>query len=74
MNAKDLMPNHRILLVDDNTSIHADFRKILCPSTAGAKAAIHELEAALFGDAKPATGQQVLFWIPPTRARRHWRR
>ena len=56
MNAKDLKPNHRILLVDDNTSIHADFRKILCPGNAST-AAINDLEAALFGDAKPAAEQ-----------------
>ena len=31
MKSTDLKPNHRILIVDDNTSIHADFRKILCP-------------------------------------------
>jgi PAS domain S-box-containing protein len=56
MNAKELMPNHRILLVDDNPSIHADFRKILCPTNAGITA-IHELEAALFDDAKPTVEQ-----------------
>ena len=48
-----MTPNHRILLVDDNTSIHADFRKILCPDISGS-AAINELEAALFEDPKPA--------------------
>ena len=52
MNAKDLTPNHRILIVDDNPSIHADFREILCPVTKIA-AAVDAMEAALFGDAKP---------------------
>ena len=53
MNGNELKPNHRILLVDDNTSIHADFRKILCPNNT-ATAAINEMEEALF-DEKPAT-------------------
>ena len=38
MNANDLKPKHRILLVDDNTSIHADFRKIFCPGNASTAA------------------------------------
>ena len=54
MKTQPLEPNRRILLVDDNTSIHADFRKILCPSNTGT-AALAEMEAALFGDAQPAT-------------------
>ncbi len=53
MNAQALQPNRRILLVDDNTSIHADFRKILCPSNTST-AALDEMEAALFDDAQPA--------------------
>ena len=51
MNPKNLHPNHRILLVDDNPSIHSDFRKILCPNTKEA-AAVNAMEAALFGDTK----------------------
>ncbi len=40
MNATNTLnaPNHRILLVDDNPSIHDDFREILCPGTAGTAA------------------------------------
>ena len=34
MKSTDLKPNHRILVVDDNTSIHTDFREILCPDNA----------------------------------------
>jgi two-component system cell cycle sensor histidine kinase/response regulator CckA len=56
MKAKDLKPNHRILVVDDNTSIHADFKKILCP-VSNETAAISEMEEALFDDAKPAIEQ-----------------
>ena len=52
MNDQASPPNRRILLVDDNTSIHADFRKILCPSNTGT-VALDEMEAALFDDAQP---------------------
>ena len=40
------LKNHRILVIDDNSDIHEDFRKILTPD-------LHDLgkdEAALFGD------------------------
>ena len=60
MNGPDSKPNHRILLVDDNTSIHADFRKILCPASAGSEA-LNEMEATLFDDAKPAAGEATSF-------------
>jgi signal transduction histidine kinase len=46
-------PNRRILIVDDNAAIHADFRKILS-GTPGAPQAASEAEAALFGDDPPA--------------------
>ena len=43
-----------ILIIDDNQSIHGDFRNILCPDNA-AEAAVNEMEAELFGDqAAPA--------------------
>lgn len=42
-------PNRRILVIDDNESIHADFRKILCGSRESAELA--EAEAKLFGTA-----------------------
>jgi two-component system cell cycle sensor histidine kinase/response regulator CckA len=45
-----LNPNHRILIVDDNPAIHADFRKILCPSTPD-DSDIRDMKAALFDDA-----------------------
>jgi PAS domain S-box-containing protein len=59
MNAASLKPNHRILLVDDNPSIHVDFRDILCPGNAGT-AAGKKLEAALFDEA-PAATDQIIF-------------
>jgi diguanylate cyclase len=39
--------NRRVLVVDDNDSIHADYRKILCP--VADDAALDEAEAVLFG-------------------------
>ena len=42
---------HRILLIDDNTSIHGDFRKVLGSDSAdAAQAALAALEADLFGE------------------------
>lgn len=43
----------RLLLVDDNPAIHADFRKILCPATPNNERAV-ELETILFADAPKA--------------------
>jgi signal transduction histidine kinase len=40
--------NRRILVIDDNHSIHDDFRKILCAQTD--HRAVEEVEAALFGE------------------------
>jgi len=45
-------PNHRILVIDDNATIHADFRKILCP-TNGGDANLDRMEAALFDEVQP---------------------
>jgi two-component system cell cycle sensor histidine kinase/response regulator CckA len=61
MKSADPKPNRRILIVDDNTSIHADFREILCPDSAG-EAAVSEMEAALFDEAAaaaPPTGFEL---------------
>jgi two-component system sensor histidine kinase/response regulator len=45
----------RILIIDDNAGIHADFRKILCPESTAAT--VDELEASLFGlESKPRPG------------------
>jgi len=60
MKMKHPEPNHRILVVDDNNSIHADFREILCPGKSEKTAAANELEAALFGD-EPQVNHQVIF-------------
>jgi PAS domain S-box-containing protein len=52
MKSADLKPNRRILIVDDNTSIHADFRNILCPDHSD-EAAANAMEAVLFDEDKP---------------------
>jgi PAS domain S-box-containing protein len=53
MNRTDSKLNQRILIVDDNPTIHADFRKILCPASIGL-VAVNRLEAALFDEVSPA--------------------
>ena len=42
--------NRRILVIDDNPSIHDDFRKILSPEDAKLAAGLDADEAALFGE------------------------
>src|SRR5436190_18647133 len=53
MNDSDFKPNYRILIIDDNPTIHADFRKILCPNRASATA-LRSMEAALFSQTEAA--------------------
>jgi len=59
MNAFAFKPNHRILIIDDNPSIHADFRKILCPAKVDDRK-LTGMEAALFEETEPAV-QKVSF-------------
>jgi PAS domain S-box-containing protein len=40
--------NNRILIVDDNPGIHADFRKILCAGAAPETSTLEQMEATLF--------------------------
>ena len=61
MSSADFKPNHRILIIDDNPSIHADFRKILCPAQAD-NSKLKGMEAALF-DESPPTAETVLFQL-----------
>lgn len=44
----EIHANRRILIIDDTPSIHADFRKILCPDDSSADA-LAEAEEMLFG-------------------------
>jgi len=52
MKSTVLKPNRRILVIDDNPSIHTDFRDILCPTDSSSEAA-RKLEAALFDEDQP---------------------
>jgi PAS domain S-box-containing protein len=54
MNDSELKPNHRILIIDDNPTIHADFRKILCCHDRAGDAERRRIEAALFDESLPA--------------------
>jgi len=54
MKSIELKPNRRILIVDDNPNIHADFQDILRPPDVSSDAA-KKVEAALFDEEEPAT-------------------
>ena len=56
MKSTDLKRNNRILIVDDNASIHTDFRDILCPANSSG-AASNKLEAALFDEDQTAANR-----------------
>jgi two-component system cell cycle sensor histidine kinase/response regulator CckA len=56
MQSTALKPNHRILIVDDNTDIHNDFREILCPDNSD-ELAVNKMEAVLFAEDQPAPEQ-----------------
>ncbi len=43
------MRNNRIIVIDDNPAIHADVRKILCPTVSNAASTVDALEAELLG-------------------------
>ena len=51
MNTTELKPNHRVLVIDDNPTIHADFRKILCLKPG--EAALRKIEEVLFEESQP---------------------
>src|SRR5207302_1422525 len=48
----ELTPNRRILIVDDNEAIHADFHKILAAGSG--PSLLDHARAALFGDEFPS--------------------
>jgi two-component system cell cycle sensor histidine kinase/response regulator CckA len=51
---KDMKTNRRILIVDDNESIHSDFHNILCPDDFD-QTTVNEMESVLFEEsAQPA--------------------
>src|SRR5690349_7398159 len=54
--------NNRILIVDDNESIHEDFKKILTAEQSVSAGKVDELAESLFGDGgAPATTTQERF-------------
>ena len=55
----DPLVNHRILVIDDNPSIHEDYRKILLP--VGGTTELADLEAELFGEASAPVPQRPAF-------------
>ncbi len=57
MTATPTQPSPRILIVDDNPAIHADFRKIL-GRTGAAELHLDAAEAALFGEPEAGTIQE----------------
>jgi two-component system cell cycle sensor histidine kinase/response regulator CckA len=59
MKSNELKPNQRVLVIDDNASIHADFRSIICPDNSD-QAAVNEMEAVIFDEA-PADLPQNTF-------------
>jgi PAS domain S-box-containing protein len=56
---KDIKPNRRILIVDDNESIHSDFHNILSPDEVD-QTTVNEMEAVLFEE-KPQPEQPRSF-------------
>src|SRR5438105_3431968 len=56
--------NSRVLIVDDNQAIHADFQKILSPDKNGVPDDISTVEESLFGeDAKKDFGGRDCFHL-----------
>lgn len=58
-NKRSETEKHRILVVDDNPSIHEDFRKILCPITSNDASELDSLAADLLGEAAGDGGESV---------------
>src|SRR5207249_12192610 len=50
--------SHRILIIDDNPSIHEDFRKLRAPADAKLAAELDATEASIFGDHAGASRAQ----------------
>src|SRR5258706_8736248 len=54
MNSQPDPLSRRILVVDDNPSIHEDFRKILCPGQSQSGATVASMVEELFGEVQQA--------------------
>jgi signal transduction histidine kinase/response regulator of citrate/malate metabolism len=57
--SEPLARNNRVLVIDDNPSIHADVRKILCPQISEAAASVNALEAELLGTTSSTPARPV---------------
>lgn len=55
--------NRRVLIVDDNESIHDDYRRVLCPERRDEDVGVDALEAAIFGEPAAASADDNLFII-----------
>lgn len=55
--------NRRVLIVDDNESIHDDYRRVLCPERSATDAGVDALEASIFGESNRASDAAVGFEI-----------
>jgi two-component system sensor histidine kinase/response regulator len=60
LNDSQNLKHRRILVIDDNTAIHEDFRKIFSPNAGNAKA-LAQAEAAFFGEDAPQAKHEDLF-------------
>jgi diguanylate cyclase (GGDEF)-like protein len=62
--SKPSPPSNRVLLIDDNASIHGDFRKVLSADAEdGAQETLARLEADLFGEAAKTAGARPNFSV-----------
>jgi CheY-like chemotaxis protein len=52
--------SRRVLVVDDNPSIHTDFRKILCPGSPATRKKLETLEASLFGPRRSVSSASLV--------------
>ncbi len=59
----DIPANRRILVIDDNVAIHADIRKILCPSYSASAASLAALEEELLGAAPTSAPSAPKFHV-----------
>ncbi len=52
------LENRRIIVIDDEPSMHADFRSVLAPDWAGEHVQLAKLEASMFGDEPLTEGRR----------------
>jgi len=68
MTTGDAADNRRIIVIDDNESVHQDFRKILADDTGGdAQKSRQQLRAALLGPTASAPPSSIIFEVDTAR-------